>query len=428
MRSFCVLSVCVVVLGCGGTGGADGGEGGSASSGVVAGSCEPTPERCAGQGTGRPTRLGEHAAAYVPERQELVVFGGQRAVPEACMPPPTNYSAETWIYDDACNSWSIVPGPGPQARARHMAAYGAGAVWVFGGRFRSSGSTRGEYLLFDDLLRFDVETREWATEATPDPKPSPRVDGVFVWDSNRSVFWIHGGNSSTTGTAFIPEGDLWSFDPAAMAWTERTATGPAPRLFHTGIYDSKRDRVVVFGGADETAFNPTATFFRDLWSFDLASSTWTMLHDGAADAPAGRFSPAMVYDTARDIYLLFGGHDDGALGNRNDVWGFDPNSGSWGLLAEGDTFNAPSTGTCMFPADFTTVDLTAPERRHAHTLVWSEPCGHALALAGKSDCGSTDDLWVFSGGVWSERVAATEGEACLRAFDGQSISCVSMCR
>lgn len=392
-------------------------------------SCEPAPERCDALGDERPGRLSEHAAAYDRERLELVVFGGTPTVPEACaIGGAVRFVDETWIYDDACGDWTRVSGEAPSATGRHMAAAGDGQVWVFGGRFRAETASSGSYELYDDLFRFDVTARAWHSVEVMGERPAPRVNGALVWDAARAKLWLFGGNTSADGARYEAQGDLWSFDPGEGRWTEQAVAGdaPAPRLFHAGLYDEKRDALVVYGGADETAFSDTARYFGDLWALDLAAMRWNELHPGRNSAPQGRFSAGLVHDSERDAYVLFGGHDDGMLGNRNDTWRFDPEGARWTLVSTGDTYANPARDFCDFPPDFTNIDTKAPERRNSHTLAWSDACGHALVFGGKTDCGAIDDVWTLAGDDWTEALPASEGEACARWREDPE-TCADMC-
>jgi hypothetical protein len=397
------------------TGAATGQDAGRSPSGAV-GACEASKAKCAEFGDERPARSSEHAAAYDPERAELIVFGGTDSVPEACAPGgPVHFLDETWIYSDPCRGWARVTAPGPSATGRHMAAWGDGNVWVFGGRFREEESTSA-YALYDDLYRFEVASRSWHEVEVAGKRPAPRVNGGLIWDSARERLWLFGGNESSSGASYAPLADVWSFDPSARRWTahEPAGTAPAARLFHAALYDAQRDGLVIFGGADEGAFANSASYYRDVWALSLPELEWVQLHPGRSGAPEGRFWAGLVHDSTRDAYLLFGGHDDQMLGNRNDTWRFDPDALSWEQLASGDQLQGEARGVCDFPPDFTAVALDAPERRSAHSVVWSQPCKHALVFGGKTDCGSIDDVWSFDGERWQEELAATEGESCLR--------------
>jgi len=430
VRAYGPIAILAALSACGGDAGAsDAGDASDAGEGTpVAAACTPSKTRCAAFGKERPARLSEHSGVYDPQRGELIVFGGTSTIPEACaLGGPVRYEDATWIYDDACNAWQRVQGAGPSASGRHMAAFGDGSAWVFGGRFRDESSS-GDYALYADLYRFDVAARAWSSVAVSGKRPSARVNGALVWDDTRDVLWLFGGNASTSGASYLPLDDVWSFDPQAGRWTEQTPAdaGPAPRLFQAALYDRKRDALVIFGGADASAFSGGARYFADLWSLSLSDLRWSALHEGGTDAPEGRFWSGLVHDPERDVYLLFGGHDDRKLGNRNDAWRFDPSARTWTRTETGDLWNTDARGVCDFPPDFTRVDLTLPERRSAHTLVWSAPCGHALLFGGKTDCGAIDDVWRWDGERFEEALPATEGEACLRWRD-QPERCMDMC-
>jgi hypothetical protein len=422
--TFLCLSCCA----CGASPNAGAGDDAGPSAATLA-SCKPTKARCDGLDDERPQRLSEHTAVYDPQRLELIVFGGTDSVPSMCnLGGPTRYLFNTWIYDDVCGKWLRVKGQSPSASGRHMAALGDGSMWVFGGRFRDAQQASGPYTLYSDLFRLDVAARAWHNVDVQGDTPAARASGALVWDTKRKRLWLFGGNTSTDGASYQPLADLWSFEPRTSSWKQAqpSGQGPAARLLHAALYDERRDALIVYGGADAGAFAPDARDFGDLWSLSLNDLSWQRLHPGGGTAPDERFWGALAYEQKRATYLLFGGHDDQALGNRNDTWRYDPDARQWQPLAEGDTFDKQANGVCDFPPDFANIDPTLPERRSAHALVWSEACGHALLFGGKTDCGAIDDVWSFDGKRWQERLAASEGEACLRAASDPA-QCTALC-
>lgn len=397
---------------------------GSAPSGAE---CQLPEGSCSAFGERRPGRLSEHAAAYDNEHAELLVFGGTGAIAEACGFPPSDYESATWIYSEACSGWRrLTGGPGP--RGRHAAAFGQGRFWVYGGRFRISGATSGPFQIYDELWALDPQSDRWQQVPPEGQSPRARTDTALVWDENSERLWLYGGNGSSDASTYIPLGDVWSFDPASQAWTTLSTSGraPAARLQHAMLFDSRRDRLVIYGGSDESAFGNAAVYSRELWALDVQTQTWSNLDDGTGDGPGGRFWVSLAYDTDRDLYVLFGGHDDTQLGNRNDTWVFDPETKAWKEAISGDTFNSPITEFCSPPYDFALVDTNLPERRSNHVLVWSARCSRTLLFGGKTDCGSTDDLWTFDGNRWSNPLPATQGEVCWRA-DGDPSACLGLC-
>lgn len=373
-----------------------------------------------------PPPMNEHAAGYFPGRKEMIVFGGNTAIPIECGFPDWSFLDTTWIFYDyanECGAWTQVAGPGPSARGRHAAAAGGDTFYVFGGRFRATGAS-GAYTVLDDLWAFDASTRTWREIETASG-PSGRYNSSLAWDPEAERLYLFGGNAATSGAAPTPLDDLWVFDAATEAWREIEATdGPSARLWHASVFDTQRGRLVVYGGADEGAFSAETSYFADLWTFDPVTSTWTRHIQGGADDPPGRFWSQLVYDAGADRYVLFGGHDATSLGNLNDTWVFDPEADTFERLREGDTFNAPARGFCDFPPDFTIVDLASPERRNAGSFVYSESCGHSLLFAGKTDCGASNDLWRLDGDAWEVEFSSGTGEVCLRSG---AADCTNLC-
>ena len=133
---------------------------------------------------------------------------------------------------------------------------------------------------------------------------------------------------------------------------------------------------------------------------------------------------SMVQDVPRDRYIIFGGHDDKDLGNRNDLWAFHPASWAWEELDEADTWNKPANEVCDFPPDFTNVDYDAPERRNAAVFVAGPDA--AWLTGGKTDCGAVDDLvrLDLETATWEDRTTATVGVTCLRKG---GLNCNDLC-
>ena len=93
---------------------------------------------------------------------------------------------------------------------------------------------------------------------------------------------------------------------------------PAARAWHSVIYDSAHERMVVFGGCN--GFAPSYRRLSDVWALSLSGSpSWTMLVTPVpgVDAPDPLFAHSAVYDAARDRMVVCGG-DAGWI--SSDVW------------------------------------------------------------------------------------------------------------
>ena len=180
---------------------------------------------------------------------------------------------------------------------------------VFGGRL-----TGGDF--------FSNETWElplsgplkWTLLATTGPLPAPRAGHALLYDSRRDRLLVFGGADSVT------RNDFWVLDLTTNppTWEQALPTGPLPsrRTYSQAVYDSLNDRVVVFGGADSLDQTNSPIIFRDdLWALPVDSPTqWTELAP-AGTPPSPRAGAADVYDKPRQRMVLFGGFDGGPLGD-----------------------------------------------------------------------------------------------------------------
>lgn len=368
-----------------------------------------------------PSPRGEAAGIWDPDKARLVLFGGDEGTPVNCS-SQTDFVGQTWAFHTDCDTFEdLRPGDGPHARGRHAAAHDAarGRMVIHGGRYRAG--TSGQYSLFDDAWAFDLLDDTWSLLAEGGPSARSNHSAVVLGD--RLV--VYGGSTSTDGLSYSPRSDVWALDLAGGGgWSEIGVAGggPGERLFHAAAASDDGRTMYVYGGGDENAF--VGPFFGDLWAFDVQAGAWTELHDGRGDAPAARIWASLVHDPAGGRLLLFGGHDDGELGNTNELWEFRLGEGAWSRLVRGDVLQSGAAGFCDFPADFVDPDLDAPERRNAAVVALTGD-REVIAFGGKSDCGLLNDVWAWSSesGAWAERSPATAGEICLRSY----AECSTMC-
>jgi len=212
--------------------------------------------------------------------------------------------------------------------------------------------------------------------------PEARIDGVVAYDIPGKQIFLFGGDGTNTLN------DLWSYSLSTGQWKSMEVQGqpPAPRLGHTMVFDSKRRRLVVFGGQ-------SAGFFNDTWAFDIAASRWNQLDAGsnpvkpeAALAPPKRYGHSAVYDSRRDRMIVSHGFTD--AGRFDDTWAYDFTAGGW-------------------------IDLNPrnrPLRRCLHHAVYDPPNDQMLLYGGcasgtpfPNNC-PLGDLWAFNlaSHTWTE--------------------------
>ena len=164
---------------------------------------------------------------------------------------------------------------------------------------------------FNDTWEWDGEN--WTQMA--DSGPPGREAAAMAYDAQRNQTVLFGGGATTAGVSHIM-GDTWSWD--GRNWTQLADSGPLPRTSFAMAYDSKRQRMVLFGGQ-------TDVLAADTWQWDGAA--WTR---AAVTGPSARASHAMAYDSTRDRTVLFGGFlPTTALG---DAWEW--NGSEWTRVSD----------------------------------------------------------------------------------------------
>ena len=197
----------------------------------------------------------------------------------------------------AQTDWVAATTSGPSARSSVASAYDSlrGRTLIYGGR--SGGGAGG---ILSDFWSFDGTT--W-TLLSSSAAPGPRAYASMVYDSGRDRLVLFGGG---TGSGWSDE--TWEFDGAS--WTQFVGPGPSPRGLAGLAYDSVRGRTVLHGG-EIGFFNP----FSDTWEFDGVA--WTF----AGGGPGGRSGPVMEFDSNRGKVVMVGGY--AGSGSSDNTWEFD---------------------------------------------------------------------------------------------------------
>lgn len=378
--------------------------------------------QCAPPTTAQPSPRADTAGVIDPVSGELVLFGGDDGPTVMCIPRPS-FRGDVWRYDPRCDRWREVmtgDGPSPRSRAAYALDTRRRRMLVFGGRFRA-GAT-GAYTLYRELWSLDLATDAW-TRLTPAGGPSARANAAAVYDPEGDALIVYGGNTSTDGARFSPQSDVWRLDLEANAWSRVNATGgPTARLFHAAAW--RGGAMVVFGGGGANAF--AGPFFRDLWSLDLTGPSWRQISlRGDTAEVLGRISASLAPDILGDGLILVGGHDDGALGNRNDVFTVSL-EGDVSMLRAGDTLGRAGSGFCDFPSDFAVTDEESPERRSSFVFAEDRARQRFIVYGGKTDCGLAGDVWALEREPlrWRPLRGTTDGMSCART--GRT-NCSSLC-
>lgn len=272
-----------------------------------------------------------------------------------------------------------------------------------------------------DLARLDRLGDAVEAVAKPYFESSSRSEGlvprahaaITASPTSGVVLQISGGGASPAP---------WSFDASATLTRGRwddvdLPNAPTARRDPAMVYDSVRERFVLFGGRtdDELPLADTATL---AWEGDLRE--WS--RSVAPDGPSARYGHAMVFLVGRGVTMLIGGRtEDGAW--SNEVWLFDDD---WRDGPEGPPALVFPEAAYDLVRDVVVVhgtDVSGAPRTWEFSEVsgWHEPSsdgpamiGHVLVydpsedrtvLYGGEDPQSgqplDDRLWVWDGNTWT---------------------------
>jgi cysteine-rich repeat protein len=236
------------------------------------------------------------AMAYDSLREQMVMFGGRDAV--------GNLSG-TWAYDGS--QWTQLPTVGePSARRYVSMAYDSlrDRMVMFGGY---DTATLAETWEFDG--------NQWI-ETTPAISPPMRYAYALSYDSARGVVIMFGGGYYWNGS-YYRRGDTWEYN--GTQWVETTpAVSPAGRSACHSAYDTARNLTVMLGGSDGAG-----GLYAGTWEYD-GSTTASWVDVSPTFGPAARVHPRLVYDTRRRRVLFYGGNDGVAA--FDDTWIFNISS------------------------------------------------------------------------------------------------------
>jgi hypothetical protein len=225
-----------------------------------------------------------HAMAYDSARGRVVLFGGEGNVP----------FNDTWEWDGV--NWTQVADTGPSVRRGHAMAGDAKRqrIVLFGGSVRTGvGSDFQEGNFQSDTWEWDGE--EWTK--LEDTGPPRRSFHGMAYDNMRERIILVGGFNGQA-----PLNDTWEWD--GNIWKHMTDVGPGGISGHSMVYNGQG--IELFGGSSTNRLGNT-------WTWD--GKHWTQKQDMGPDP---RSLSSMAYDSKRDRVVLFGGLADNGL--RNDTW------------------------------------------------------------------------------------------------------------
>ena len=164
--------------------------------------------------------------------------------------------------------------------------------------------------------------------------PPNRVDHTAVVDPVRRRLLVFGGQIFLAHFNGYSYDDLWAAPLDTLgSWTQLSAgPGPSARGDHFAFYDDLQDRMVVFGGWQQSG-GPIRHYQNDAWALSLAGApAWSPITNGAAWIPP--VSGSLTYDPVNHRLFLFSAAD-ATPSYASSVW--------MRGIADGDTWQPLTT-------------------------------------------------------------------------------------
>lgn len=199
----------------------------------------------------------------------------------------------------------------------------------------------------------------WSVLATQGTPPAPRSYPGVAYDSRRGRLLLFGGLGGV-GT------DIWALDlnVPLPTWNQLVPSnaGPVATWASVAIFDPVRDQLVVATGSP---------FSDEVWALALTGShVWTKLATSGPSLPP-RYLAAGIYDPGADALVICGGLGGGAL---NDIWSLGLGGGSsWSQL--------PTTGG-------------PPPARWSHAVAYWPGASQLIMYGGWTDHWHSD-VWSY---------------------------------
>src|SRR6266704_3315416 len=211
----------------------------------------------------------------------------------------------------------------------------------------------------------------WTRSGSVDNPPN-LSDHSVAYDSRSDRIILFGGFTNR------PIAETWAYDANTDSWTNMTpAYSPPARSLAAMAYDSESDRVILFSGAQQ------GTEIEDTWAYDYNANTWTRMDPPLA--PSARGLHGMAYDRKEDRIILFGGSAEASGQSITffaETWAYDYDANRW---------------TRMFPVAF-------PSARAWPGLAYDDAQNQTVLFGGLDVNGSNGETWLynFSGNRWTQ--------------------------
>ena len=200
---------------------------------------------------------------------------------------------------------------------------------------------------------------------------------VAVGNYSISAFNVMNSNNVTINTLY--NSSAFIFVPHVYNWVQQLpVAAPSGREGSISVFDSTRNVVVLFGGYDSGGYDG------ETWEYNGVN--WSQII--TAHSPSARGWHNMAFDPVRGLTVLFGGDAGGWL--NAETWEYDAAIPDWVQVV-------PAT--------------TTPSARYGHAMCFDENKSKTVMFGGQPAGLMLNDTWEWDGADWVHVIPATTSPA-----------------
>ncbi|MGW8315007.1 MAG: Kelch repeat-containing protein [Bacteroidales bacterium] len=188
-------------------------------------------------------------------------------------------------------------------------------IYLIGGQ---AGHGMDDYLIYTKVWAYDLTSRKWNYVC----ENRATITGITTRSAVQSAVWDRQSNRIILINLARK---TWAFHPETKGREQMSPENiPPKRVGQNMVYDAESDRVIMFGGFPGTL---SSNFYDDTWAYDYNSDTWEEMNP--ENPPPKRGYANMVYNSRSDRVMLWGGRD--YTGELTDIsmWEYDYNTNTW---------------------------------------------------------------------------------------------------
>jgi N-acetylneuraminic acid mutarotase len=210
----------------------------------------------------------------------------------------------------------------------------------------------------------DTPTPEATSTPTPISLTYPPHRGYhsMVYDSESNAVILYGGQPNDMSV----HDDTWSYETSSNTWTQMGSLAPE---LGTLAFDSDSDRVLnyIFIKRPETGWTPLGKML----AYDFNTDTW--MPTNAGKTPSGYIGAQMAYDSESDRVIFFGGYKLKSGSFLNETFSYNFNTNSWKKMEP----------------------KTIPPGRNYHVMVYHPTIDRVIMFGGDLSPSPGNDTWEY---------------------------------